>query len=129
MMQKIKLFILKFLVNRYGVILEKQWASLFVLKGTNVQIPMYPSVKAFLRKHHRIHKSEKVEILIKPNDSLKNKLDRKGNVCDGSMFYRDSVYLYRGTTWQMAFCDSYLLKLFGYVPEKISYEVNFIKSK
>ncbi len=125
-MKKIRVFIYKFFVNRYGVTLEKQTASSFVVKGTNIVIPMYDNVKMLLRKHHRIHKHDKVEILIKPNASLKNILDLTGSA-PTMYFVRMSTYKYRDRTWEVQFCNRYLEQLFYKVPEAISYEIIYLK--
>lgn len=123
-MKKIKSFILKFLVKRYGIILQRNKENYFVLKGTNVCIPFKTKTKVFLRQRFKIHKGKNVEIFIKPNDSLKNKL----NKIDSRDFF-DTIYECPNTHWKMALCNSYLQYMFVDIPEKISFEVNFIKTK
>lgn len=130
-MKKIKSFILKFLVKRYGIILQRNKENYFVLKGTNVCIPFYPKTKVFLRQRFKIHKGKNVEIFIKPNDSLKNKLVRLdgSNYYYGDPFYRASIYKLEGSHLEIALCTEYLQKIFHTTPKQISFEVNFIKTK
>ena len=129
-MKKFKSFILQFLINRYGIVLQKE-ESFFVLKGTNVCIPFYPKTKVFLRQRFKIHKGKNVEIFIKPNDSLKNKLVRLGgsNYYYDDPFNRASIYKLEGSHWEIALCTEYLQKIFHNTPKQISFEVNFIKTK